>query len=44
VGYGQIAIGLRRNGDLSLSVLLTQAEKGFRDTVPKLVVNFSAIR
>ena len=44
VGYGQVAIGLRRNGDLSLSVLITQTEKDFRKVVPRLVVNFSAIR
>lgn len=45
VGFGQFAIGLRRNGELSLSVLVTKTTQSqFQKLVPRLQVNLSALR
>jgi hypothetical protein len=44
IGFAQFAIGLRKNGEMSLSILITQTKKNFSDLLPKLQVNFAAIR
>lgn len=42
VTFGQLMVGLRQNGNLSVSVLATFANNGFNKQVPRLAVNFAA--
>lgn len=44
VRFGQLGVGLRRNGELALSVLISKTESQYRKLVPQLQVNFSAVR
>jgi hypothetical protein len=44
VTYAQVAAGLRQNGSMSVSALVTFANHGFNDMVPRLSVNFAAVR
>jgi hypothetical protein len=44
IGFGQLAIGLRKNGEMSLSILLTQTQSKFSDLLPRIQVNFAALR
>lgn len=44
VSYGQLGIGLRQNGSLSLSILVTKTNHDFDNLMPRLLVNFTAIR
>jgi hypothetical protein len=44
VTFGQMIIGLRQNGTMSVSALVTVANHGINDLVPRLVVNFAARR
>lgn len=44
VTYGQLAVGLRQNGSMSVSALVTIANHDFNDLIPRLSVNFAATR
>jgi len=43
VTFGQAVIGLRQNGTITVSGLVTVANHGFDELVPKLVLNFVAL-
>ena len=42
--FGQLATGLIQNNKLSLSVLLSMVPKRYKDYMPSVQVNLSAIR
>lgn len=44
VRFAQAVLGLRQNGNMSLSALFTVANNQFNDLVPRAVLNFSAVR
>lgn len=44
VSFGQLMVGLRQSGSLSVSALLTLANNRMSDVVPRLAVNFAAHR
>jgi hypothetical protein len=45
VAYGQLGVGLRQNGSLSISALITWLpDSRFREFIPRLIFNFSAVR
>lgn len=44
VEFGQLLVGLRQNGKISVSALVTVANHGFNDYVPRLGVNFAAMQ
>lgn len=44
IAYGQAVIGLRQNGSMSVSALITVSNNKFNDLLPRVVLNFSAIR
>lgn len=44
VSYAQAVLGLRQNGNMSLSALFTVANNQFNSLVPRAVLSFSAVR
>jgi hypothetical protein len=44
VTFGQAVFGLRQNGNMSVSGMVTLANHKFSDLVPKFVLNFAAVR
>ncbi|MCC7054851.1 MAG: hypothetical protein IT355_16385 [Gemmatimonadaceae bacterium] len=44
LSYAQLAVGLRQNNALTVSVLASFVNKGFQDYVPRITVNFTARR
>jgi hypothetical protein len=44
LNFAQGVIGLRQNGTLSVSALVTMVNHGFKELVPQAVLNFTAMR
>ena len=44
LSYAQMVVGLRQNDAVTVSVLTSVANKGFKEYVPRITVNFTARR